>query len=310
LIVGNAKRNTGKKMNVLYVIGNGFDLFHGLPTSFDDFQDFISENHKDLKNDLDAFFNLNYNKRDYWANFEKDLKNFDSHSFLDLQNNLNPMDDNFKPSSFFSLEDELAESTDNLIRSLKQALYNWVDSLYFKSISKKLSLKKNDFYLTFNYTLTLETIYDINPENTLHIHGSLEYSPDDLVIGHNGEVINEYELDKFENSERTMFTDSENISKRSYYELHKPVNDLILANKPFFNNLKYIEEINILGHSLNKIDLPYFEEICKNATKAIWQVTYKGNKEKLKFQKRLLGLGIKKEKINLKQMSDYNLQNT
>jgi hypothetical protein len=298
-----------KKMNVLYIIGNGFDRFHGLPTSFDDFQDFVSENHKDLKNDLDTFFNFNYKKKDYWANFEKDLKNFDSHSFLDLQNNLNPMDDNFKPSSVFSLEDELDESTDNLVRNLKEALYNWVESLDFNSTCKKLNLKKNDFYLTFNYTLTLETIYDINPKNILHIHGSLEFSPDDLVIGHNGEITKEStcELDEFGDSERTMFTDSENISKRPYYVLHKPVGDLIIENKSFFSNLKNIEEINILGHSLNKIDLPYFEEICKNATKAIWQVTYKGNKEKLKFQKRLLGLGIKKEKINLKQINDYNL---
>jgi hypothetical protein len=65
------------------------------------------------------------------------------------------------------------------------SLEKWVTILDNKiehdDIPKKFIFDKNDYFITFNYTKTLELIYDIRPDNIIHLHGSL--SNRDLKVG-------------------------------------------------------------------------------------------------------------------------------
>lgn len=65
-------------MKILYVIGNGFDLWHELPTKYTDFYAFAAI-HLD---DLEQYLNLEPNSETLWNNFEANLGKFDSDIFL------------------------------------------------------------------------------------------------------------------------------------------------------------------------------------------------------------------------------------
>jgi hypothetical protein len=43
-------------MKKLYIIGNGFDLYHKIKTKYSDFQTYISENEMELENFFEQYF--------------------------------------------------------------------------------------------------------------------------------------------------------------------------------------------------------------------------------------------------------------
>ncbi len=67
------------KMTTLYIIGNGFDLRHGLPTGPGCFYEFA----KDVLDELEWFFYIDITKDGPWYHFEKSLGTFDWRMFYD-----------------------------------------------------------------------------------------------------------------------------------------------------------------------------------------------------------------------------------
>jgi hypothetical protein len=56
----------------------------------------------------------------------------------------------------------------------------------------------------------------------------------------------------------------------------KPTDKIILQQQPFFQSLKTVRQILVMGHSLSEVDAPYFEEIIANIdpTAVRWKVSY------------------------------------
>ena len=73
------------------------------------------------------------------------------------------------------------------IELLRSAFRDWVNSIDINNCSRIEDYKftEDNFYLTFNYTETLERIYDIPSTQICHIHGSRLVKGDDYVFGHN-----------------------------------------------------------------------------------------------------------------------------
>lgn len=69
------------------------------------------------------------------------------------------------------------------------------------------------------------------------------------------------ELDEFGDSNRTIFTDSENATRYPFYALIKDTASILDNNSKYFDNMKSITEIIVLGHSLGEVDWPYFKKI-------------------------------------------------
>ncbi len=82
-------------MNTLYVLGNGFDLAHSLPTRYIDFHGFIITNNNDLENAFENYFNFEVDDDYQWTNFEEDLGCFNSKSFYDNICNIDVSDEDF-----------------------------------------------------------------------------------------------------------------------------------------------------------------------------------------------------------------------
>ncbi len=299
-------------MNRLYIIGNGFDRYHNLPTGYNDFHQFVIKNHPNLENTFEEYFELSTklstDNKKLWADFENDLSTFNWKAFFDEKNQIDVLDDSFRPSFIYGLEDDLEQETDILISSIREAFEDWLTDLGLESITRKLYIEEDSMFLTFNYTLTLEEVYQIASEKVLHIHGDVENDQGFLVFGHNKNLKAKPKFDKYGETTRTPFSDSEAIAQQSFYRLQKPVKEIIGENLGFFKNLQGINEIIILGHSLNMIDIPYFEKIKRYvAESSKWKISFYNDGEKASHLIRLQKIGIDEHRIEFFKMSDYDL---
>ncbi|CUW17882.1 hypothetical protein PB1E_1975 [Leuconostoc gelidum subsp. gasicomitatum] len=219
-------------MTTLYIIGNGFDLTHHLPTKYN--PDLFNELVKldvDVANAIsELYFQNNVH---YWQNFENLIGKVDEHLINDLRNNIENNIQAFQDEKdteiyYFGPEDEKYgddySAVDNALNSASQAhvdIERALESTPLLQIDKiksalnegfenmisqanDMNTKKperlfnkfdriNDKFITFNYTNTLEQVYGIPKNNILHIHGDL-----DLPAWGNQDInINELQNDFF-----------------------------------------------------------------------------------------------------------------
>ena len=60
----------GNKINkILYIVGNGFDIHHGVKSRYSDFKDYVQANGSDLYDTLEKYFNTD----ELWSDFEETL---------------------------------------------------------------------------------------------------------------------------------------------------------------------------------------------------------------------------------------------
>lgn len=289
----------------LYIIGNGFDLYHKLPTKYADFHKFILQCQAKVQVLFDTYFQLKFDKEYLWTDFENDLGTFKWRTFYEDINNIDVLDDHFKPSSIYSLEDNITQETDEMIDLIREAFENWLSSISLDFVTPNLTLDTSSKFLNFNYTMTLEEVYYVANENILHIHGDVENSQGSLIFGHNKRLKRSPKFDTHGESTRTLFSDSEDMTKYPFYAFRKPVTDIISENKDFFNYMVNVEEVIVLGHSLNSVDIPYFrkiEKICNAKIK--WRISYFNDLSKAKLLTSFQKIGVATDRIEFFKMDD------
>jgi len=92
-------------MKKLYIIGNGFDLWHGLPTGYDHFYKFA----KQLLDEIENYYSFEMTHAGPWSDFETSLGLFEWDYFYDAHNHIDVTSESFKPSEVYGLEDDLTE---------------------------------------------------------------------------------------------------------------------------------------------------------------------------------------------------------
>lgn len=258
------------KNSTLYVIGNGFDQRHGLKSSYGEYHEYVHNNTPNVEDFLYQYFFLKEklyikDEKYYWCNFENDLASFDAEQFYSDYDNVSEGtgdQENPQRSDYYGVEDEMKEESENRCSDIKQSFWNWIEEISKTEIEpKNMHFEKDAIFLSFNYTPTLENVYDIS--SVLHIHGYIGDSNEEkLVFGH-GEDSSEGEVPAFDEDGESNYSpvfDSQAASHALFYQFQKPVKDIIDKNLFFFDSLKYIEKVVVLGHSLNEIDMPY---ICR-----------------------------------------------
>ncbi|MFM4702916.1 bacteriophage abortive infection AbiH family protein [Aeromonas bivalvium] len=290
-------------MKTLYVIGNGFDRHHKLPTSYSCFYQEYSE----MLDGLSDYF-PNNNDEDPWHKFEDNLGKYDHEIIFSECNHLDIGDDKFKLSMLYGLEDELSEQTDNIVSTLQDAFSEWINSIeiYPEAIVERLNITSKSLFLSFNYTTTLEKIYNIPKNSILYIHGCAERY-DDLIFGHGVDIDEEPEFDVDGESLRTPFSDAIASSRYPLSALKKPVPEIINRNITFFSSLSRLEQVLILGHSISDVDHPYFMKIKENVPdNCKWVVSYYSNDEIEKHKENLSACGVDVTNIITLSLSDLN----
>lgn len=289
-------------MAKLYVIGNGFDLWHGLPTSYGQFYEFAKETLDEISN----YYSLDVTKSGPWCDFENSLADFNWYEFFDAHNHIDVDSESFRPSFVCCLEDDLEHQADLHVETIRDCFRDWVDGIDVSVAERRMFFTQDSKFITFNYTSTLESIYGIDDDNVFHIHGRADKC-DELIFGHGEAMEEEPELDESGDSNRTMFSDAEGAAKYPFYALQKPVDKVLESNENFFNSLEHIDEIFVIGHSLNKIDLPYFIKLAERAPSAEWMICcYCADEENHHFQK-LVECGVLHERIRVYAYLDFEL---
>ena len=250
-------------MGVLFIIGNGFDLEHGMPTLYGDFRRWLIENKRiDVIQELQSAFPARI-KEDYllWCDFEKALGEYDLEAVLNWSLESLYLTDYSLGNQFFNnglIDTQLPDIID-------EAFTNWVRSIPMPAKTKYENLGKDSLYLTFNYTDTLERLYSIPEQQVLHIHGRASKG-ERLIVGHDRTIgpadYWDETLDVRENNERMQRLMDMNA-------LCKPFSDIIQRNASFFRKLNTIEDIYVIGHSCCAIDYPYFIKVKASVPKGV-----------------------------------------
>lgn len=282
-------------MKKLYVIGNGFDRWHNLPTSYSDFSEFADKELTEFENYY-SFDDLhNYEP---WHDFENALSAFDADIFLDTFNEVNVQSDDFKPSQVYGLEDEIAQQTREHISDVQSTFAGWIRQIDVSKTSPKMTFEQESQFITFNYTSTLQTVYGVDDSCVFHIHGRADKDAnEDLIFGHGEDVQELPEVDEDGEPTGDIFSEALSAARYPLYALKKPVDEILERYKTYFDGLRNIEEVVIIGHSLNNIDIPYFRRIAEVATSANWTVTYHDETDKPIFMQTLVDCGIAEDKI-------------
>lgn len=247
----------------LFIIGNGFDRFHDIPSSYSHFHHWLLCQGKDKENfvnGLERTFSKEMgNKNLLWMDFEKALGEYNFEEvFKQYTDGM---------SGFY--DEEMATTASHTVSSLVEEigpfLKEWIISVNDKLTECKpmLQLTKESKYLSFNYTETLEKVYNIPSKNICHIHGTCT-KEDKLIFGHNHlvneRIIEDEGYDSFEERGRISLT-------KVFNSLYKNVVSICSSNQSFFDLVKDFDRVVVLGHSLSEIDLKYFFRIANLVSK-------------------------------------------
>ncbi|HEY5591519.1 MAG TPA: bacteriophage abortive infection AbiH family protein [Paludibacter sp.] len=321
--------------NVLFIVGNGFDLHHEVKSSYYDFRDYLKKHDYKLFDQYERYCTYN----NLWSNFETSLAFISRDMALALGEPLIPPtnkgDDDLQIADILLAGDFAGGELYEMLNNLKRNLHLWISNVHasrYYSVHK-IRMDYEARFLTFNYTRFLQTEYGIPRENIKYIHGSCIEPRTHLIVGHgedNQEVLNDWVASKKKEYRkvctnkkgkrfhRTDFSHQVLFSSRSllpeyemlsdsvddyYNEAKKDTDKIICVNGDYFTSLTDIKYIYVLGHSLSKVDLPYFRKIHEQ-NNAVWYVSYHDLNDKERFMKILNDIGIPLDQIKMIQIKD------
>lgn len=283
----------------LYVIGNGFDIHHGIESKYWDFEKWVKKTYKDssLIGLMDTFFS---NNREFWGDIENALGEYDEEEITDFCEPNNPEDFKYDHPGQWQdgVEGGISWVFGQTMEQFRSVFEEWVRSIDISGVEIDLYIPQTAKYLTFNYTETLEQGYGVPKQNVLHIHGSRFNPSDEFVFGHDNHRDEEVPL--LDDSILLPYQNAYSSVIRIMNEWKKSPKNLIEKNKAFFQSLNTCKGVCIMGLSYNGIDMPYLDEIVTNvAPNCKWLLFYhsegdKNRAEAFAKDKGLLNYLIKK----------------
>ena len=270
-----------KAVKNLFLIGNGFDRWQNLSSSYDDFRQYyqthidtvmreMSINRVVIANDkgekveltpVDLIFGNPFDPGELKPEF-----------FWQLEESMNKIDDQ-SLNEYFGRDKKalkrLAKTVSQAKRILQKIFSDWIVSLDVKPASVFSHRFEDDsVFINFNYTDTLEKRFGIDPENIFHIHGEAKY-PATIVVGHAShpeQPFDELLEQKFIQSEdggRSPRLEGLYYIECVLYETDKHIQDNLNELFLFFSehdiHIEDIENIYVLGMSLSEPDLGYID---------------------------------------------------
>lgn len=370
------------KSEHLYIIGNGFDCYHGAKCSYSDFRNYLLRHKpyvlatfdlyfgpRSLKNSFESFkdfmkcFEISWDctfdgvypkttwaEKELWYSFEEHLADLNREKVFDILDIVLPDcdedSDNFRYSDYYLGLDNISDMLNTCTFEMRYQLHRWINTLQYKKGFKKhlLDIDRHARFLTFNYTDFLESVYGIPNDQINYIHGSRHERFGSLIIGHSADDKANLESWIKRNEHRRRYRPNlkdrkgryfandklaylayflEDETKgnwrlpiryhavqealgrfEDYYAINmKPTKSIIAANEYFFDSLSNLKKITVIGHSLAKVDMPYFEKINeKVGDDVVWEFSFH-----TKNDKRRIDSFCKRFSITSDRRKDFDL---
>lgn len=274
-------------MNVVYILGNGFDKAQGMATSYPEFYRYldleersalIEQLKKEIKSD-----------KEQWSDMEEAFGKFSSKidtedNFTELYFDLTDLLQTYLKSeieAFSPMEDLKNKFREDFLTTGKYL--EEADKIRFNAFANSVNSNSKDFnVITFNYTNTLEKLLAIDTKdsrveksfgsnrilhNIIHVHGSLEEA---IIVGVDNETQIANEILKKNDNIRDLFIKIES---------NRAMKNLRHDNCEGF--IKNAHLIILFGVSLGNTDLRWWtligQELKRRNNLAIIQHIYRPN---------------------------------
>ncbi len=293
--------------DTLYIIGNGFDIYHGVSSRYSDFKKYLSNIDTNILDLVEEYIPVHED----WSDLESALAQIDVDIIIQNASQflMSYSDEDWSDAGHHDYQYEINEIIEGLSEQLKSRFCEWIRQLVTPSTSeivvRPLSLPVTARYLNFNYTSSLTDIYSIPINNIIYIHGNAQRG-DNLVLGHAWNPIEIPSLNDVPepDSMDTRVMEGNEIINKYFGLTFKNSGKIIEDNSDFYKSLSGLTKIIVLGHSLSKVDEPYFTEIVKNicVDKIQWHVSYFRDEEKEHHSAALKKIGVPDSALKLYQM--------
>ena len=262
-------------MGKLYVLGNGFDMHYHLQTNTDTFIRYL---HKEtIYNECTDAFDVMAGYGVLWSDFEEDISYIDLNA-IEEENLIGPDylsdHESDRDGGIYNMENYL----NSIYNAIFSALKNMVDAADRVNLPADKNMKFNidDAIICFNYTSTIEKVaVQLPDKDVLYIHGNAARGSD-LILGYN-EGKSNYNYRKYSNPEDgDYYCETQAFLIRDFYESlkKKRQNEKL---EEYLSSLDVIDEVVVYGHSIGKVDIPYFEQIEAKLNPSRWRVSYYTN---------------------------------
>lgn len=309
----------GPEDRPLYIIGNGFDLMHGVHSSYYDFGNTLGK-HSNLRSTLETYLMAD----DLWADFEGALAKLNvemmSQPFI-LDNFLDTMgayEDDASAADFFVAAEMAAEPARVIAVDLMERFAKWIRSLEVPTKDLPLAgIIGTGKVLNFNYTDFIENLYGVPEKDICYIHGCRRKRKgkplERLILGHlpnAGDVQFDFKDDwsgvNTSGNRAQMIYDAQEITLREIAEadndLTKHCDIIIDEHKDFFESLSDINKVITIGHSLYPVDWDYFAEVIRQNSDwngINWYFGCFGNGDLNRIRSFAGNFSIQKQKIHI-----------
>lgn len=319
-------------MKQLYLIGNGFDIHHNIPSRYSNFREWLEENDAELIENLRKYYDAD--DKEWWNQFELELGHPDMTEYIEntaFENQPDFGSDDFRDRDYHAGQIAAEDEIGNLVAGIKGTFTDWVSSLPAPSNGKKINIDKDEaFFINFNYTDTLQSLYNVKPNDILFIHGNVGYGTE-LILGHNrpyDEIDADYSPeiptppDNLSDEELAEWYEAMADTGEDYihqsvrgevvsqiHRLRKNTESIIKVNKDTFDSLKDVETIHIFGLSFSPVDVPYLDEIVSkvNTTTTKWEVSFFSDEDREKAESYFNQKGIKNDLVSFVKLNDMLL---
>lgn len=268
------------KPKTLFVVGNGFDLFHGVGSTYSEFGEYVRRTNGSLHKTFEKYFSFEGN----WAKLEETLACLDINSIVEDASEflVSYGSDEWNDSDNHTYQWEVNKTVRELSAGLKTAFTAWVLQLSIPHLGnytgKRLRVHSDAVFLTFNYTPTLEALYGIPRESICYIHNRIETANSQIILGHAVDPSGQLPMNNGVDLEvqDVRVTEGNKILDSYFGRTFKPTAKIICEKREFFDQLYGTTQIVVIGHSLSTVDLPYFNEIANRIeSNSSWVVTYR-----------------------------------
>ncbi|SOS36182.1 hypothetical protein CFBP6411_04825 [Pseudomonas syringae group genomosp. 3] len=294
----------------LYVIGNGFDLHHGLATQYKDFKAYLKTADPEVYGWVESYVPAEND----WSDLEAALAYLDTDNIVsDLEMFLaSYTDENWSDAGHHDFQYEVDRVAGGLSKTLQARFGDWIRSIVIPERANAITLLQeldpSAAFLTFNYTGTLTKLYGVPTDHVLFIHGDGAEEASELVLGHAWKIEDRVpmqgSLDEEDYDHRIMEAFG---TLDEYFETtFKPSALIIQRNAPFFESLGSIREVVVLGHSLSDVDRTYFVALHEGLTAhPTWTVAIRTAAEVPGKTQCLTAFGVPRERVICRLWSEF-----
>lgn len=253
---------------------------------------------------------------DFWAEFEKRLAELDTDTVIDYASSWLESygAEDWSDAYHHDYQYEIDRIVKALSSTLRLQFGEWIRQLRIPDPSEisgiRLPVDELATYLNFNYTPSLQRLYGVPDVRILHIHGAAIDADARLVLGHGRQPEKNPDPYRFERSPEDadmQVVEGQGIIDKYFLETFKPTAEIIRDNAAFFGNLSSVGRIFVMGHSVSRVDHPYFREVIRNidAGRVTWKISYFDDDDLKALREQVAELSIAAHLVEFTRLTDF-----